>query len=255
MRLRVIGASGSVPGPGEPASSYLVSSGSGADAFHLLLDCGSGSYGELQRHLDPSRLGAVGLSHLHPDHCLDLCALHVAARHSPTAPWPSIPVYGPPGARDRIVAAYRAAPDADPGAELDGWFGFTDWRPEQRIGPFTVATAPVAHPVATVAIRVDDGTHTVVYSGDTGPCEALVELAHGADLLICEAGYGVDVDPPPGVHLTGAQAGDHAARAGVGRLLLTHLAPWHDPFLVADAAADHFDGEITLARTGLEVVL
>ncbi len=258
MRLRVIGASGSVPGPGNPASAYLVTGGPEDRPFHLLLDCGPGAYGELQRHLDPAALGAVGLTHLHPDHCLDLCALHVAGRHSPTAPWPMLPVYGPPGTRERIAAAYRADPADDldtTAAELAQRFAFTDWVIEQRIGPFTVTTARVDHPVETHAVRVDDGTTTLVYSGDTGPCAALVDLAADADLLVVEAGFGVQPDPDPGVHLTADQAGDHAARARVRRLLLTHIPPWYDPLLVSDAAAERFDGEIGLARPGLEIVL
>ena len=78
MKLTVIGCSGSVPGPDSAASSYLVT----AEDFHLILDLGSGSLGSLQRHVAVSEIGAIGLSHLHPDHCMDLCGLYVAAKYA-----------------------------------------------------------------------------------------------------------------------------------------------------------------------------
>jgi ribonuclease BN (tRNA processing enzyme) len=76
----------------------------------------------------------------------------------------------------------------------------------------------------------------------------LVELAAGADVLLCEAtwpsrGPG-GIAPSPGIHLTGREAGEHAAAAGVGRLLLTHIAVWHDPDEVLAEAKEVFDGPV-----------
>ena len=69
----------------------------------------------------------------------------------------------------------------------------------------------------------------LVYSGDTAPCPSLVELAQGADVLVCEAGFPDGMDNPPGLHMTGADAGEHAQAAGVRSLILTHVPPWGDP--------------------------
>ena len=68
MRLTVLGCAGSGPGPTSPASSYLITAGD----TRLLVDLGNGSFGVLQRHLDPWLLDAVVLSHLHADHCADM---------------------------------------------------------------------------------------------------------------------------------------------------------------------------------------
>ena len=87
----------------------------------------------------------------------------------------------------------------------------------------------VAHPVETFAFRFEHGGHALTYSGDTGESPALVELARSADVLLCEAGFPDLPDLPPNLHLCGRQAGQHAARAGAGRLILTHLAPEHRP--------------------------
>ena len=93
MRLTVIGCSGSFPGPDSPASCYLIEE----QGFRLLLDLGSGSLGPLQRHARLDGIDAVCLSHLHADHCLDLCGYWVARTYRPEGPAPQIPVYGPAG--------------------------------------------------------------------------------------------------------------------------------------------------------------
>ncbi len=68
----------------------------------------------------------------------------------------------------------------------------------------------------------------LAYSGDTGPCPQLVDLAKGADLLLAEAAFRDGAVNPIDLHLTGAEAASAAAEAGVGRLVLTHIPPWHD---------------------------
>ena len=243
MRLTVIGCSGSVPGPDSPASSYLVS----ADGFHLVLDLGRGALGALQRHLRVDQIDAIALSHLHPDHCMDLCGLYVALKYSPSAPLPRIPVYGPEGSGLRMARAYDLPDDPGMGQELD----FRDWQPAQRIGPFNVRSTSVAHPVPAYAIRVEHDGKVLVYSGDTGPTEALVELARGADVLLCEAALR-DGDPnnPPDLHLTPREAGDYAKRAGVRRLIITHVPPWFDREAQSAAARRAFPGEVLTATPG-----
>ena len=104
-------------------------------------------------------------------------------------------------------------------------------------------------PVEAYALRVEQGGASLVYSGDTGPCAALVELADGADVLLCEAIWphvvpGRWTEPPGGLHLSGRQAGEHAAAAGVGRLLLTHVPAWFDPAALLAEAQEAFDGPV-----------
>jgi ribonuclease BN (tRNA processing enzyme) len=74
MRLVVVGCAGSYPGPDSPASCYLLEEQDGAGrTWRILLDLGSGALGALHRYADPLAVDAVFLSHLHPDHCMDLC--------------------------------------------------------------------------------------------------------------------------------------------------------------------------------------
>lgn len=258
MELTIVGCSGSGSGPDSPASSYLVQADHEGGRFSLLLDLGPGSFGALYRYLDPADIDAVLFSHLHPDHCLDLCALYVGASYSVTAPWRPAAVYGPADTAERMVRAYHvAAPDgvepAEPARGIADFFTYRTWQPAQSIGPFDVTVARVAHPVEAYAIRLTERTEnrpTLVFSGDTGPTESLTELARDADLLLIEASF---LDVPgnrAGLHLSGREAAETATAAGAGALVLTHIPPWHDPDQVLADATPHFAGSIELARPG-----
>ena len=255
MILTVVGCSGSVSGPASPASTYLVRAPYDDGDFALVLDLGPGGLGALYQHLDPATIGAVALSHLHPDHCLDLCALYVAASYSPQAPYPAIPVFGPPGTAERIARAYQAPPVVGGVPEetnLERRFRFTDWAPSQIIGPFTVTTTAVPHPTPAYAIRVTETATgaNLTYSGDTGPNDALAVLAAGTDLLLVEAAFMDRPDNPSGMHLSGPQAAAIGSAAGVGTVVITHVPPWHDPNQVLAQARPQFAGPLVAATSG-----
>ena len=220
MRLTVVGCSGSAPGPASAASCYLVEE----DGFRLLLDLGNGSFGTLQGLVDPDTVDAVFLSHLHADHCLDVAPYIVWHRYSGRSSGRPVPLYAPVGADRRLALAY-----GEDGGPIDDVFTAMAVGPGSfSLGPFTATTVRTQHPVECHAIRLDAGGRSLVYSGDTGACEDLVSLARGADVLLAEAAHPDGVAQPPGLHLTGRQAGEHAAAAGVGRLLVTHVPSWID---------------------------
>lgn len=244
MKLTIVGCSGSFPGPDSPSSCYLLE----AEGFRLVLDLGNGALGALQRYADLADIDAICLSHLHADHCLDVCAYHVVRTYSPHGPFGRLPIYAPADAPRRLAAAY-GMPD-EPG--LDTTFSFHALSPGTlRIGPFDVTVAPMNHPVETYGFRVSYGGASVAYSGDTGECTELVNLAKDADVLLCEASFLDEPGLPAGLHLNGRQAAEHAARAGVGTLVLTHLVPWYDRRrILDDAGRGGFTGRIQLARSG-----
>ncbi|MDN6168559.1 MAG: MBL fold metallo-hydrolase, partial [Micrococcaceae bacterium] len=261
MKMTIIGCSGSFPGPGSPASCYLVTAFDGERIWRILLDLGSGALGVLQRYMDLEDIDAIFLSHLHPDHCMDLCGLHVAVHWNPNG-WnrERITVWGPEATADRMATAYGL--ELDPGMHED--FDFHHWVPRQKVelGPFTISAVPVRHPVEEAyAIRVEateplqDGTtrtSVLAYSGDTDSCDGLVEAAHDADMFLCEAAFeeGRD-DGIDGVHLTGKRAGEMATAAGAKRLLLTHIPVWTDVNTVVDEAKTTYDGGLAIAVSGV----
>jgi ribonuclease BN (tRNA processing enzyme) len=170
-------------------------------------------------------------------------------RYAPEGPYPKLPLYAPAGARERLAGAY-GSPDEGP---LDDVYQFHTLRPTTfTIGPFTVTADRVEHPVETYGLRVEHAGRVLAYSGDTAPCDAILRLATGADAFLCEASYLASADNPPGLHMTGRDAGEAAAKAGAERLLLTHLVPaWGDEKTTLDEARSAFFGPIDLVRPGV----
>jgi ribonuclease BN (tRNA processing enzyme) len=243
MRITVVGCAGSFPGPDSPASCYLVE----ADGYKLVLDLGNGAVGPLQRHLDLRDVDAICLSHLHGDHCLDMCPYWVFRTYTPDGPLPRIPVYGPEGTAQRLAQASGL----DPATGMNGAFDFVPLHQGSReIGPFSVTVDHVNHPVETFGFRIENAGRTLAYSGDTGESAALVALARSADVLLCEASFFDGPGLPSDLHLTAREAGQHAARAGVGHLVLTHLVPGNDPQRSLAEAAGEFHGNISAAFSG-----
>lgn len=247
MLLTVLGCSGSVPGPESPASGYLVRAGD----ITVVLDLGNGTFGALQRYLDPFYLDALILSHLHPDHCTDVSAMAVYRRYHPRRPpGGPLPLHGPTEIAQRLAAAY--APDAAERSvtDLSDVFDFRPFSDPFRIGELEVCAAPVDHVCEAYALRLSHAGWTLVYSGDTGPCPQLVEIATGADVLLAEASWPDRPDNPRGIHLSGREAGEAAAAAGVSRLLITHVPPWTDAEQVLSEAKAAFDGPTELVHPG-----
>ncbi len=242
-----MGCSGSFPGPDSPSSSYLVEAEDDERTWRVVLDLGSGSVGALQAVTELDQLDAVVISHLHPDHFMDLCGLYVARRYRPGGP-PSQPltIYGPQHTQSRFTQSYGL----ECAAELPEIFDIRELADgtEFQIGPITIMPRLVSHPVQAFGLRLQHDGRTLTYSGDTDSCASLIDLARGADLLLAEASYQDGRDEVRGVHLTGQRAGQAATEAGVHRLVLTHIPVWTDKDVVQAEAARVFSGPIEVAK-------
>lgn len=250
MRLTVIGCSGSFAGPDSAASSYLVQAQAQGRTWNLLLDLGSGALGALQRHLALDDLDAVVLSHLHPDHCVDLCGLYVTRRYRPAGPLPQrLPVHGPAGTGERLALMYHGL---EPGG-MEGEFAFRPVADREPfvVGPFTVTPFAVRHPVEAYGYRVEADGAVLAFTGDTDDCPALDPLLAGVDLALVDSAFVDGRDDAEGIHLSGSRAAVAAVRAGgVGRLVLTHVPAWNDPEVCRAQAAAVWPGVVELARAG-----
>ncbi|WP_426721718.1 MBL fold metallo-hydrolase [Corynebacterium auriscanis] len=263
MELVVLGCSGSVAGPQAPASGYLVRSEGTED---LLMDIGPGVLAAMQAagDIDPAQCH-MAFSHMHADHCLDFPSLLVWRRFHPTAPSGRVhDLIGPRIAFDHLSHAAGDFPD-QPDDFSDTFavshyrvgtsqFDATRW-PCTTMGGLQVFAAEAVHTTESYLLRVHDTQGaSVVYTGDTAYTEHLVNLAQGADVLVCEATWcDRDSGMPQGMHMSGHDAGRVAAAAGVGKLILTHIPPWGDAQCALAAAKQHFEGPAEVAYPGMRV--
>lgn len=162
-------------------------------------------------------LDAVVVSHLHLDHCGDLVPLLWGHLMGPAAGTRGADVWLPPGGLGRLTAF---------GSEEQFGRAFA-LRTYEEATPFTIGALSIIprrvvhYDEPTWGLRVEDGTHVLAYSADSGPTDALVELARDADVFLCEATLDA-VEGEPRGHLTVDEARAIAAEANVQRLLLTH---------------------------------
>jgi ribonuclease BN (tRNA processing enzyme) len=174
---------------------------------------------------DFKKLDALVLSHLHPDHCADLYAAHVALRYRVDGAL-RLPLYGPPGTLEAL--GHLLGPDG--AANLGETFPFQAVKAGDtvEVGGIRLSFLRTDHPGITHAIRAESSNGTLTYSADTGPDADLAGFAQESDLLLCEATYQEGKVGAP-VHLTARQAGETARQAGVRELAVTHVWPTFDP--------------------------
>jgi ribonuclease BN (tRNA processing enzyme) len=249
MRLDVIGAGPAYSDrPGSTGAAYLIR----LEGAALLLDLGQGSFPRLAGAIDPADLEAVVVSHLHPDHFVDLVALRHYLR------WES------PRRRARVLAPGGLA------ARLDGLHaepGFTAAALDvealaegrQVLGPFELEVARVTHTDSSFGFRVSDRAAPdapgLVYSGDCGRAEDLDPLIRRGDSLLTEVSFGPGPVAPGAEHLDGPAVADLASRTGVGRILLTHLQMGFDREATVASVVAGFDGPVTLVDPGFRTTI
>ncbi len=215
MKLIVVGCSPAWPNPGGAQSGYLVETG----AHRLLLDCGPGVLARLREREDWPRIDAIAITHFHLDHWGDL------------VPWAWLTAYGSDAAnaRPELWVPPAGAQDLHRFASLWGnagmferAFDVHEYEPERAFeaAGFSVSALALAHyDMEAYGFRVSSGGKTLAYSGDSGPCRPLADLARGADLFVCEATLeSADTDGPPRGHLTAHEA----LAAADGLIVLTH---------------------------------
>ncbi|MFE3291383.1 cyclic nucleotide-degrading phosphodiesterase [Rhodococcus sp. NPDC059234] len=247
MRITVLGCSGSVGGPDSPASGYLLTA---PDTPPAVVDFGPGVLGALQRYADPGEV-SIFLTHLHADHCLDLPGLLVWRRYHPNPPSGRALIYGPTDTACRIGAASaECAGETDDITDTIDLHTLTDGATVEY-GALRVQARRVFHPPEAYGLRfTDPDGRSIVYTGDTGMCDEVVELARGANVLLSEASWTHHPSRPQGIHLSGTEAGRVAALAGVDELLLTHIPPWTSREDVIAEAKAEFSGPVHAVSAG-----
>jgi ribonuclease BN (tRNA processing enzyme) len=244
MRLTVLGSGSCELIAERSSSSYLLEAGGAT----ILLDAGQGA---LRRLLDsgrePSELDGVVLSHLHLDHIADLIPLFFALSYDPElSARARFTLVADPRAGDLLsglAGAVGTTLDVEPPSVTRQWLA-----PGEAcdIGPVAIRAARASHTEASLAYRFEHGGSSLVYLGDSEASPALVDLARGADLLIAHCAA-PDSAPKPG-HLHPSAAGELAAAAGVGSLLLSHFYRVVDPEHAVASAGERYRGPVWAAR-------
>ena len=226
--------------PGALGAAYLV----GAEGSYVLLDLGQGAFPNVAAAVAPERLLATLVSHLHPDHFIDLVSFRHYLRWQLT-PSGRTRVVAPAGLGERLDALH-----AEPGfsaAALD----IEQLEPgRMTIGPFEVEVARVRHTEDSYAFRVSRGGIGLVYSGDCGRAEDLEPLIRPMDVLLTEVSFGPGPVPPGAEHLDGPAVGTLARRSGVGTVLLTHLQMGFDRDATIASVEATFDGPVWFVEPG-----
>lgn len=250
LSLDIIGAGPAYTDrPGATGAAYLVRDATSA----LVLDLGHGAFARLAGEIEPSTIDAVMISHLHPDHFVDLVALRHYLRWE-FAPSRRLRVVGPAGLDERLDALH-----AEPGfsAEVLDVEALADGA-RYDVGTLRVAAARIFHTDDSYAFRVappGSDAAGLVYSGDCGRAEDLEVLIRPGDALLAEVSFGPGPVTSGAAHLDGPAVGELAARTGAGRVLLTHLQMGFDEGATIDSVRAAYDGAVTLVWPGERYVI
>jgi ribonuclease BN (tRNA processing enzyme) len=226
---------------GSAGAAYLVRSGDTS----VVLDLGQGAFPRLATLVEPSSVDAIFVSHLHPDHFIDLIALRHYLRwqfHPPRR----VRVVAADGLVDRLdalhdepgftAASLAVAPLAEGTTTVDG---------------IAVDALRVTHTGDSFAFRVTAGDGPgLVYSGDCGRAADLEPLIRAGDTVLCEVSFGPGPVPANAAHLDGPAVGELAAQTSPGRVLLTHLQMGFDPVTTIAAVRRAYGGPVDLVEPG-----
>ena len=249
MRLTVLGAGPAYTDrPGASGAAYLLRH----EGSTLLLDLGQGSFPRLAGLIEPERLDGILVSHLHPDHFVDLVALRHYLRYE--RPPARVRVVGPAGLADRLDALHGEPGFSAASLDVEALDGSTF-----KVGEFDVRSGRVAHTASSFGFRVStvDRPSAVglVYSGDCGRATDLDPLIRPGDVLLSEVSFGPGPVPAGAQHLDGPAVGDLARRTRAGAVLLTHLQMGFDRDATVASVRARYDGPVELVDPGFETLI
>jgi ribonuclease BN (tRNA processing enzyme) len=251
MKVTILGTGPACPGPGEACSGFLVEK----NEQKILIDFGTGVISNLQYYCAITDVSSIVITHMHPDHFLDLIPFRYALRYSDIRESNSKPsLFLPPGCGqilDKVVLPF---------AESDHFFNevmdVSEYDPDKPlvIGGLTLKFMPVKHYIPAWGVSIAD-SRKISYSTDSGICPELVTLAADSDLFICNAGANPDNDAVNWGHLQPEQAGILARKAEVKKLLVSHISRRQDKAGAFERASVAFGGDAELAKAGWSIEL
>ncbi|MGA1843944.1 MAG: MBL fold metallo-hydrolase [bacterium] len=241
MRLTILGSGTCVPSLTRNASGYHLS----VSDRHILVDCGGGTLLQLERTgISYQVIDAVFITHLHPDHVSDLIPFIQALVATPgLVRTKDLLIAGPEGIRrfmESCVFGLLQRPKT---------FACEIVEMEDRLslGDTLVLATRTLHSENSLAYRFETGETSVVFTGDCDYDQNLASFSAGADLLIIDCSF-PDAMKVRG-HLVPRECGLIAKKAGIRRLILSHIYPTSFPDDIRiEECRRVYDGDVMLAE-------
>lgn len=216
MKITFLGTGVAIPQKGRVQSGLLMEIG----GKNVLFDCGGGVLNRIfESGTGHTDIDTIVLTHLHLDHVADVMCLLKANwlcdKFDST-------IYGPAGTREWLERLMDIYPYMKEKVSID----IVEVSPGEQFrlfGNCDVKCAAGIHSVPSLAYQVRYDGRTVVYSGDTEPCDDIMELAKGCDLLIHECSFPLDFDTTN--HTTPDMLRPYLKDTGIIAVYLTHLYP------------------------------
>lgn len=244
MKITVLGPWGAYPKAGEATAGYLLEHENGK----ILIDCGSGVLSRLQSLITLNQLTGVFISHAHYDHIADLGCLQYACLIDTDLERraQALPIY--------IAAEHKGMKHAYHTMMGSEVMSFLE-KDQFYINGMEFSFFQTFHGAFCLAIKIQAGGKTVVYTADTYYHEALIPFCSNADLLIAETSFFADSDARRYGHMSTTEVGALAAKAGVSTVALTHLPHFGDIWSMPDEVRKQYDGEIKICTSGIQFEL
>lgn len=242
MKLHILGSGTCVPTLRRGSSGYALE----LPKSTILLDCGSGTTWKLGKvGIDYLEVDHIFITHFHPDHTADLIAFLFATKYPHPSRYREKPlvIWGPKGFTDlytSLKSAYNdwIAPDLLTVKEIDGApVVFED---------FKIIAGPTLHTENSIAYRIESNGKSLVYSGDTGYTEKLIELAKDTDLLLIECSFPDELKFH--AHLTPTEVGKIGKASGARKIIITHLYSDCDEIDTIGQVRKYVDVDVILAE-------
>ena len=220
MKLHILGCGDAFGSGGRNQSGYLVE----ASDRMFLLDCGPTSLLAMKRAgIDPRRLDAIILSHLHGDHFGGIPFFFIEFLYQQPKDKP-LTIAGPPGTETKVRQLFQLMYGNGNNDKEIPPTCFETLYPGQPalIDGIEIHPFPVPHQTHEISLglKVVYEGKKLLFSGDSAWTESFVDQARGVDLFLCECSF---YDEQPGMHISYQVLRANLSRLECKQLVLTHL--------------------------------
>ena len=251
MELFTLGTGAAWPDGDRSAPAFLVKH----NGIPFLIDCGGGTNHQLMKvGCKPSEITHILFTHIHIDHCVEFPSLVFGA--SLTGKAGKFQVYGPKGVKHFTDSIFDDTYNFAKGMmrnlrklEIEIETNEFEQGTILECEGLKIEALPVEHGIETLAYKFTADNKTLVFSGDTQPCENILKIAKGADVLVIECSFPESSGIKKG-HCIPSQVGQIAEKANVKRVILTHLFPvcnGKENEMVTEVKK-YFSGEVIIAK-------